>query len=1196
MNASLALPFLLALGLVSAPPADKDEFVERLHAQGAAAEKAGKTDDALAAYARALERDAKHLPTLARRSALEKSLGRHDEALDDAGRFLGIWRHLKERPQGLMATQRELASYAAEADPLRKRNDGLRRDYVGRLLVLANEQMDHLAWHSARAMLIEAQATDPEHPELAAGLARIKKEGGNELAVEDETGGVDPLSGVTAEWIAENDPLHVEWDKAWEQETPHYKVKTNAGYRVLKTVATAMEQVQFFYREFHQYKTKGESIPVANVLIFKSAEEYKTLGNQPVEWAAGHWDGTNVVTYDARNGGEGGLTGMLDTLFHEASHQFTTLAGGGAVPAWLNEGMASFFEGTKLLSNGKLAWNLPVPGRLYPLVEDLRGPKPNGIAKVMTGEVDDYRVNYPYGWGIVYYLYNAEDDDGRLLYRSGMREYFQEYNSEDHVGRFTEFFVTRPKLPGVATLADFEKRWKDWIFALEAEDKGLADAARRDEERGDRQMKQGNVPRAIELYERSLRREPDHPETTWKLGLALEAAKQGDRAAGTLRRWMSITAARPGEPDPQADRRADALARIAKLDTSAKRLAEMRTKFHADALALAKDYRAKGFPRLALRTLRGPATAQPPSAEARDLYFAISDESGVSLETWRLLFDERTLKGFYGGGESDFAVADGVIEATITVDGDVAKGPSTGEAPTERPRKADTFAFRRLFVDVEPAGDWSLQADVEVAKGGTLGGLCFGKKGDGLFHGVALLPQGYCDLASFGTDGKTLLRTNAKVAEGWHTLRIEVAGTRLVVQLDGAQVLEWLFDSRAALQGDFGLLAGVGKSRFKEIRLLEFDASLPRRTAIGRRREVQPDEAGQPLARSPGGQPSYLNQAPPLLALQGWIGTPPAGGDLEKLRGWPCVLAFWSTYQEKAVPIVPGLVKLAAANAGLDIPIVLLTNEKREAIEAWLADHPVPFPIGYDNSNALFQAYAIEKVQLPHAKLLGLDGRVVWEGNPDWKEEFGSYLDEPVAELAKRSRLAELKVAATTLEQARAAEARGELAAAAKDYRAIATIDAAHPVVDAAKKALESLEARGAAELARGDALEKDGRILQALKLAESVLATYEGLDAAGIARAAIEKRKGSKAYKKMRPLENKLAAAERSVEIAKFDDARASLTALQASLAAAGDVKADPWLVERAEALTRLASDAKDGKDAIRRYRERFPELAAAR
>jgi hypothetical protein len=1057
---------------------------------------------------------------------------------------------------------------------------------VGRLLQLANEQMDHLAWHAARAMLLEAQSTDPEHPDLAAGLERIKKEGGNELAVEDETGGVDPLGGATAEWIDKNDRLHGEWDKAWELATEHYRIKTNAGWRVLRTVANAMEQVQVFYRVFHQYKTKGEAIPVAGVWVFKNAQEYKTLGNQPVEWAAGHWDGTNVVTYDSRGDKDQGLAGMLDTLFHEASHQFTSLCGGGAVPAWLNEGMASFFEGTKLLSNGKLAWNLVVPGRLYPLVEDLRGAAPHRLEDVIRGEVEDYRVYYPWGWGIVYHLYNAEDDDGRLLYRPLLREYFQEYNSGDHVGRFTEFFVTRAKVPGVATLGDFERRWKDWILGLEAEDKGVADAARRDELRGDRQMRQGDVARALELYERSLRREPDHPDTLWKLVLALEQAGQGDRAAGTLRRWLAVTQVRAGDPDPLAGRRAEALAKIGKLDTSAKRLADLRARFHTDSVALAREYDKLGLPHMALRVLRGPAMAQPPNEAARALYFDVQDRTGAALETWRLLFDERTLKGFYGGGESDFRVKDGVIEATITEDADVRKGPTTGaEEGPSRARKDGTFAFRRLFVDAQPAGDWSLAAEVEIGAAGTLAGLCFGKKGDGRFHGVALLPQGYCDLAAFGTDGKTLLRTNAAVGAGWHALRIEVAGTRLVVQLDGAQVLEWLFDSRAAVQGDFGLLAGVGTARFREIKLLEFDPSLPRRTPIGRRAAADSGDATQPLARAPGGQLSYLNQVPPPLAVQGWIGDPPCGGDLERMRYWPCVLVFWTTYQEKSVPLLPGLVKLRDAHAGLDIPILLLSNEKKEDLEAWAKEHAPPFPIGYDASGALYKAYAIDKVQLPHAKLIGLVGRVAWEGNPDWKAEYGSYLDEPLADLVKRARLPELRAAQGRVAEARAAEARGELGAAARVYREVAAIDAPHPVVAAAKAALDALEERARGDVARAEALVKQGRVLQAARVLERASASYEGLDGATAAKGALERVKASAAYKKARPIENRLASAERSLEAGKAGDARESLEGTLAKL----EEGSDPGLRERAEWLLDALRRTKDAKDVLRRYRARF-------
>jgi len=42
-----------------------------------------------------------------------------------------------------------------------------------------------------------------------------------------------------------------------------------------------------------------------------------------------------------------------------------------------------------------------------------------------------------------------------------------------------------------------------------------------------------------------------------------------------------------------------------------------------------------------------------------------------------------------------------------------------------------------------------------------MAGLCFGKKKDGAFRGVAILPEGYIDLGAFGENGKTLLRVKA---------------------------------------------------------------------------------------------------------------------------------------------------------------------------------------------------------------------------------------------------------------------------------------------------------------------------------------------------------------------------------------------------------------------------------------------------
>jgi|688.fasta_scaffold02572_21 tetratricopeptide (TPR) repeat protein len=1187
---------LFFLALQGTPPATEVDFAARWQVQGETLERAGQLAEAGAAYARVLERDARSLGALSGLVRVESTSGNLDAALDHAGRFLEVWRHLKLKPASLQARAAELANFAREKDPLRKRLDTLRREYVTRLLKLAGEQMDNLSWHSARAMLSEAQFVDPEHPELGMGVARIRKEGGNELAVEDETGGADPLAGVTPEWVAEEDPKHREWDKAWTLDTKHYRVKTNAGYRVLKTTANAMEQVQVFYRIFHDYKTDGSDIPIANVWIFRNAAEYKEIGGQPTDWAAGHWDGSSVVTYDPRGeNSEAGLSDLLNTLFHEASHQFTSLCGGPSVPAWLNEGMASFFEGTKLLSNGKLDWNLVASHRLYPLLEDIKAGK-NTLAGVIEGKVDDYRVYYPWGWGIVYYLYNAEDDEGRLIYRPLMREYYREYSTDQHLERFTEYFLTRAAVPGVSTIEQFEQRFKAYMSELEAFDKGQLDAARRFEERGDQQMRLKDYARAVEYYGRSLARDPGFPPVLWKQAEALEKHQETDRAAGVLRQWLSVLT--PGFLDGSADaqtlaQRAQALARIPKLDTSAKRLQELRTKFHADSVALADDYDRGGFARLALRVLRAPATAQPPSERARTRYFEISDKSGVSLESWRLIFNERDLKGFYGGGEGDFTVQDGVLVANIRADSDNGakpEGPSTGAGSGGAAKASDVFAFRRLFIDVEPAGDWSLSAEVKLSERSSLAGLCFGRKADGRFQGVGLLPKGYVDLASMGsTEGKPLTRNKIDLKPDWNRLRIDVAGTRLVVFLNETPVIDYLFDSRAELRGDFGLLAGLGEAHFREIRLLEYDESLPRRAKLGFRKSAPViDEAtgAMSVTRAPSGLANYLNQAPPKLEVDGWIGTPPGGGDLDQLLGWPVILLFWSTYSEAALPQLPAVEQWQKLAKDLDIPILLLSNEKPETVQAYASEKGLTLPIAHDWSQRLYKAYAIDKVQLPHAKLIGIDGLVAWEGNPDYKAAYGSYLDEPLQTMLQRSKLPELKAAQMQLEQAKAKYATGDLAGAIALYSAIADLGVEHPRVAIARGKLAGLAA--AAEALLEDAQGKLGskRLLEGLRVLDGIVRDFSPLAPALEAKALLEKRAKESAVVKARQLETRLKGIEKLVSAGALDKALAGAQALAAKL----DAASDPWAALRTRWLAEECAQGKDAKLVWERYQSQFP------
>ena len=1189
MRVALLALTLLALAAFQAPRGEV-ALVARYHTLGREMEAAGKLDEARESYERVLERDRRHLPTLHRLAVLEKARGELDAAVDHAARFLDAWRHLAEPPRELRAAQSELAALIAAADPLRRELDGARRKYVGNLLGLAQRQMDGGAWHSARAILVEAVATDPEHPELAAGLARIRAEGGNELAVEDERGGSDPLAGVTAEWVEAEDPKHAAWESAWTLSTEHYNVRTNAGYVVLKTVANAMEQMNVFYRRFHRYKEDGGGIPKANVLLFKNRAEYMRLGGAPVEWAGGHWDGTNVVTYDHRQGGTGSLRDTLQTLFHEASHQFTSLAGGSAVPAWLNEGMASFFEGTRLLSNGRVDWNLIAPGRLYPLIADLAKPDRHRLENIIRGEVEDYRIFYPWGWGIVYYLYNAEDADGRLLYRHLLPEYFQQYHAPAHIERFTEFFVTRAKVPGVSSLEHFEQRFIEYVRRLEEEDKGQVDAARSYEERADRQAALREWMRAVELYERSLERDPDHPVVLWKLAEALEAAKLDDRAAGALRQWLGVAALDGAAPELEEEARD----RIRRLDNTARRIERLRADFHADALVLARSYDERGFPRTALRVLRGPATALPPSAEARALYFAIEDKSGVSLETWQLIFNETDLAGFHGADGTDFSVRSGMIVADVPALGEEGSrprggGPRTGSSPTAAP--GDTFLFRRLFVDREPAGDWSLSAEMRFDEGARLVGLCFGRKADGLFHGVVLLPEGFVDLSAFGTDARPLFRTDCALSKEWQRLRIDVAGTRLAVRVNGEEVFEHLFTSRAELRGDFGLLAGTGTTMFREIKLLEYDPSLPRRQPVGRRRAAAPIDValGFPAPeRAEAGKLALLSQAPPPLVDLDWIGEPPGGGDLDRLLGWPAIVVFWSTYSElnTSTAVLPGLAALREQYSELDLPVLLISDEPRDKLETFIAEHGVTYAVASDPEHATYGPYAIARHGLPRAYLIDVDGTVVWEGNPDYHPEHGSYLDEPLANLVRSGKLIELKNAEETLRLADLAWAEGRLGDAAEHWRAVAAIGVTHPVVARGRAGLERLEKLGEEWLAEAAELLTVGRYLQALQRTERVTGELEGTKVAELAAERATALGREKGLREARKLANRLARAESDIERNRGAAAHELLVDMATKLTTSDD----PWAAERCRYLLEGLEAHRPADELLADYRALFP------
>ncbi len=122
-----------------------------------------------------------------------------------------------------------------------------------------------------------------------------------------------------------------------------------------------------FYRRFFRYGTEkdGKNVPRIALHLFRTHDEYLKLGKgPPVEWSGGQFTGDSVETAAG-----GGFDGMVGTLFHEAAHQFVSLSTTAA--GWMNEGLASYFEGSRILANGTVITNLPANHRLFPLVQKM---------------------------------------------------------------------------------------------------------------------------------------------------------------------------------------------------------------------------------------------------------------------------------------------------------------------------------------------------------------------------------------------------------------------------------------------------------------------------------------------------------------------------------------------------------------------------------------------------------------------------------------------------------------------------------------------------------------------------------------------------------------------------------------------------------------------------------------------------------
>ncbi|HRV82116.1 MAG TPA: hypothetical protein P5218_11800, partial [Planctomycetota bacterium] len=575
--------------------------------------------------------------------------------------------------------------------------------------------------HGAIRVYKRLLSLDPENQAASDAIERIAS--APDPALAPHATPRDPFEGIDQAFLDDFDAKHNTWETAAKEERDHYITITDTGYKNLIRTADAMEQVNAFYREFFRYGGAGDerTVPRITVHLFQNKDEYLTKGFHPVEWSAGHFTGSHVETFLP----ETGFEGVVGTLFHEAAHQFVSLATNAT--GWLNEGLASFFEGTRIQANGTVVMNLPAGHRLFPLAQRMEAGWMSGPADGIDAEgkgdpkkAPTFRIlvenEYDWGppwyaptWGLVYFLYNFQDPwDGRFVYRRAFQEFIN--SSGGRVGKgaianFEEVVLKNPLKPITKerpkdeaplvlpkTVDELDDLWKEWILTLRDRQAGKVEEAQSFLRwaRFAAEAKMG--PEAKEHYERALLENPLDPDALEGLAdVLVEFFDEPDRASVLLEQLLRVLEANP-EADPLVLARLER--RLQRLDPDRRNLTRIEDSLLKEAETALLAYREGARPRMVMEWSRRLARD---FGEPRfyDLYGEMVRTFGGSVDLWDRAYNEENLDGWlYGQGV--FQAAGEVVQANFTA-------PAGGQ-----------YDFRFLTLDRLTSGDFSLETEVEV--------------------------------------------------------------------------------------------------------------------------------------------------------------------------------------------------------------------------------------------------------------------------------------------------------------------------------------------------------------------------------------------------------------------------------------------------------------------------------------------------
>ncbi|MEM8710301.1 MAG: family 16 glycoside hydrolase, partial [Planctomycetota bacterium] len=864
-------------------------------------------------------------------------------------------------------------------------------------------------------------------------------------------------------------------------------------------------------------------------------------------------------------------------LVKERPHQYVSLATNAQ--GWLNEGLASFFEGTRILPNGSVIMNEPADHRLAPLAQrmeagwmknpqDTEDPNdPNSIPETAPTWAMILENAYSWGpawyaptWGLVYFCYNFQDpNDGRFVYRDAFLEFIDK--SGGKTGRtaiktFEEVVLANPKPPYkdldgepikaeipfelVDNVVDLDPVWKEWTLRLWAERSGKVEEPRPRARWARLATANGDHVIAREQFEKAVLDSPEDAQLAIDFARLLHGEfSETDRASKVVDDALAMLDAQE-VPNEELIGAAERL--LAELDPKRRTLTRAREELADAVREMIGRYREAGRPAM-VQDLSWRFASEFGLTDLFDDYADSLVARGEDLSIWELAYNEENLEGW-------------------TASSPVFRPSSTVLKVDNGDFNPEDFDFRYLTYDRVTGGDISLVAEIQAEPGqSAYAGFVFGVKGSNAFHGALYYPprQGaegtartaFLDVMTNFGEGvakpwrhvpiqvKELKPGESTTAE-WHEIRLDVTGKVVDVWWNGVLTASQEFPSRDLLLGSFGIIAGTGTTQFRNIRFKSRDATSP----AGRiERRLRLERAGLDSGAPVDG--SFQGLVPPFPTAERWVQR--QRSSFAEVGERPQLLVLWSIAQNNLVPI-DGWLRSFAKNwqsVGLKV-ISVVAAEDGPAIDEYLKKHPLPGAVVLDHRppekvgvGETFEAYSILRFNLPRVLLIDVDGTVAWEGDPGFSSNarpaapYPSYVDTPMEDLVVRGKLVEVADwRASWLSNGKAALSRGDLETALpllKQARSIGNVKFADVKRAAAK--LTALEA----------ALENPESIAAAAEAVEAGPCIAVLRDWAKLAEATIPKKRsrrlsaaakaGSKDWKKALKAANKAAKSKKPDE-----------------------------------------------------------------